>query len=167
MALELVLNNLVDTISTILLVFEESNRNINTKMRVNPTGPLSKAAENLVSLAEKVQASFELEEAKQKMGVLIDEMKKNTALLASYSEKMLDREDNQKILLIIKDVMNGAVKMLKLQDEMKVKTVILAGKRTTDSVRRVVKVETLGQLQEAGSDMSTNLVNLAQQFNKR
>lgn len=167
MAMEQALNGIVDTISTILLVFEESNRNLNTKMKMNPTGALSKAIQVLIDLGEKVSATFELEEPKRKMAEVITDMKTTSTTLLNYSEKTLNREDNEVIIKLIRNLMNSAVKMLKIQDEMKVKTIILAGKRATESVRRVGNVETIAQLGDAAGDMTTDLVNLAQLFNKR
>eukprot|EP01114_Cavostelium_apophysatum_P015963 TRINITY_DN4461_c0_g1_i1.p1 TRINITY_DN4461_c0_g1~~TRINITY_DN4461_c0_g1_i1.p1 ORF type:complete len:790 (+),score=205.06 TRINITY_DN4461_c0_g1_i1:122-2491(+) len=163
--MEGVLNAIVDSITNILLVLEDATSSTQRKLAVNTTAQLGKAVDFLIDLAQKSADTYN-DEYKRKMEDVIASMKKSASTLYSFSEKVVESSYNDVISTEMKKMLVDSVQMLKVQDEARVKNIVLSGKSAIDVIQRIRHANSVQDLVSMATDL-TVLTNLATLINKR
>lgn len=157
--MEEVINDMIDTISNILITFEDSMLNSNKILIVNTTIQLEKAILFLIGLAKKNSNHWNLD-SKEKMDLLISNLNNSLMIIDSFNlQNIYHEEDGKKILEEIKKMMIYSIEMLKLDDEQKINKILICSKKCIDSISRLLKIENkqsiFSLINEIYSDIST------------
>jgi hypothetical protein len=157
---------LVDTITNVLLVFEEAAADSAKVLQVGATDQLANAVGVLNGIARQI-AGYIDPEWKGQMTEVADNIGKEQALIASFSGSKLTSDQAETIHASIKRLLGFAVKLMSLNDLHQVRQTTNTGKIVAELLARLSRVENPEQLMEVGKEAVPLLANLKELFFRR
>jgi hypothetical protein len=98
---------------------------------------------------------------------ILAELEKSKETLHSFSGKILEKDQATMVMSDIKNLLTNSVGVLGIHDETKVSAVMLAGKKASDSLRRLKSATSVDVLTSIAKDLSDDLITLTRALNSR